>query len=86
MCLAVPLKLMAVSADGREGSVDMGGAAKGVGLDLVPEARAGDFVLVHAGMAIQVIAEAEAEETLKLFREYAQVPGMIAPPEKSTPD
>jgi hydrogenase expression/formation protein HypC len=79
MCLAVPLKLLEVSPDGREGTVDMGGAEKGVGLDLVPEARAGDFVLVHAGMAIQVIDEAEAQETIKLFQEYALVPGLVAP-------
>jgi hydrogenase expression/formation protein HypC len=85
MCLAIPLKLLAVSPDGREGSVDMGGAEKSVGLDLVPEARAGDFVLVHAGMAIHVIDEAEAEQTLKIFQEFAQFPDLIAPPEKSNP-
>jgi hydrogenase expression/formation protein HypC len=69
------MRLMELSADGREGIVDMGGAAKAVGLDLVPEAKLGDFVLVHAGMAIQVIEELEAQKTLEVLNEFAQVPG-----------
>jgi len=82
MCLALPLKLIAVSPDGREGTVDMGGAPKAVGLVLAPEARPGDYVLVHAGMALGVLEEAEAEETLKVFQEYAFVPGLLAPEKK----
>lgn len=79
MCLAVPLQLLKISRDGREGTVDMGGAEKSVGLELTSEARVGDYVLVHAGMAIQVIEEDEAKETLKLFQEYASIPGLLAP-------
>jgi hydrogenase expression/formation protein HypC len=80
MCLAVPMKLIEITRDGREGAVDMGGAPKMIGLQLCPEARVGDYVLVHAGMAIQVVAAAEAEETLRLFEEYARAEEMIEIP------
>jgi len=79
MCLAIPLKLLTISADGREGVVDMGGAEKVVGLDLTPQVRPGDYVLVHAGMAIETMDEEEAETTLAAFREFASVPGLLAP-------
>lgn len=87
MCLAVPLKLASISADGREGTVLMGQAATVIGLELTPEARPGDFVLVHAGMAIAVIEPEEARETIAAFREYARVPGLFAPAgEENGPD
>jgi hydrogenase expression/formation protein HypC len=78
MCLAVPMKILEVSMDRREATVDLGGSPKLIGLQLVPEARRGDFVLVHAGMAITVIEEEEALETLRVFKEYAIVPGLFA--------
>jgi len=79
MCLAVPLRLLRIDPNGREGIVDMGGAPRTVGLDLVPEAVPGDFILVHAGMGIEVIAEDEAQTTLEALREFAALPGMLAP-------
>jgi len=79
MCLAVPLKLLEVSPDGKEGTVDMGGAPFSVGLDLVPEAKPGDYVLVHAGMAIEMLDEPDANEILKTFREYARASDILAP-------
>lgn len=53
---------------GERGLVAMGGAEKEIMLTLTPEASAGDFVIVHAGYALQVIDEREAEETLALLR------------------
>ncbi|OGP61072.1 MAG: hypothetical protein A2V67_03785 [Deltaproteobacteria bacterium RBG_13_61_14] len=79
MCLAVPFKLLEVSPDHREGTVAMGHSTLAVGLDLVPEVKPGDYVLVHAGMAIEVLQEVEARETLAAFREYAHLPGLLAP-------
>ena len=79
MCLAVPFRLLRLSADGREGPVDMGGVERAVGLDLVPDAQPGNFVLIHAGMAIEIISENEAETTLDVLREFASIPGMISP-------
>lgn len=67
MCIAVPGKILSIEKNTAE--VNFGGAGRKVALDLVPKARTGDYVLVHAGFAIQVLEEAEAEETLKLFEE-----------------
>lgn len=68
MCLAVPGKVLSI--DGMAGVVDMNGVEVNVGLQLVPEVRVGDYVLMHAGFAIQVIEEQEALETAELLAEY----------------
>lgn len=67
MCVAVPGKITAINDGSAE--VDFSGVKRRVSLDLVPSAKKNDYVLVHAGFAIQVLQPAEAEETLKLFRE-----------------
>jgi len=67
MCLAIPGKL--VSINGETGIVESGGVRREVGLQLVPEAKVGDYVLLHAGFAIQVVDEKEAAETLTLLEE-----------------
>ena len=67
MCLAVPARIEAVRD--HEADVDMGGVNLRVSLMLTPDARVGDYVIVHAGYAISVMAEAEAQETLRLLRE-----------------
>ena len=63
MCLAVPGKVISISDAGdvmRAGRVDFGGLVKEISLAFVPEAKVGDYVLVHVGFAITVIDEAEA--------------------------
>jgi hydrogenase expression/formation protein HypC len=70
MCLAVPGKV--VEIDGDTARVDFGGITREANVVLVPEAAVDSYVLVHAGFAIQVLNEAEAEETLSLFRELAE--------------
>lgn len=65
MCLAVPMRLIEVS--GTRGVAEVGGVRRTVMLDLVPDAGAGRYVLVHAGYAIQVLDEADAQETLALL-------------------
>jgi hydrogenase expression/formation protein HypC len=67
MCLAIPARIVALE-DGRMASVDIMGVTRKVSLDLVPEAAEGDFVLVHAGFALQVIDEEYANETLEILR------------------
>ncbi len=67
MCLAVPSKIISIQDNLAE--VEMAGVVQTVGLDLVPEAKINDYVLVHAGFAIQVINEEEALKTLGLFKE-----------------
>ena len=67
MCLAVPGKI--TSMKGGNAEVDFSGVKRQVSLDLVPEAKRNDYVLVHAGFAIQVLDPEEAAETLKVFSE-----------------
>jgi hydrogenase expression/formation protein HypC len=71
MCLAVPVKI--VSIDGDEAETKIAGVRRLVSIAFTPEARVGDYVLLHTGYAIGVIDEAEAEETLKLLEEIASL-------------
>ena len=71
MCLAVPVKV--VSIEGNEAEVEIGGVKRRVSIILTPEARVGDYVLLHTGYAINVIDEAEAQETLKILEEMASL-------------
>jgi hydrogenase expression/formation protein HypC len=67
MCLAIPAKIMDLS--GEKAHVDFGqGVLREVNVSLV-EAKVGDYVLVHAGYAIQLIEEKEAQETLSLWND-----------------
>ncbi|MFP3898429.1 MAG: HypC/HybG/HupF family hydrogenase formation chaperone [Dehalococcoidia bacterium] len=71
MCLAVPVKI--VSIDGDAAETEIAGVRRRVSLVLTPEAKVGDYVLLHTGYAIGVVDEAEAEETLKLLEEIASL-------------
>jgi hydrogenase expression/formation protein HypC len=71
MCLAVPVKI--ISIDGDEAEIEIGGVRQRIGITLTPEAKKGDYVLLHAGYAINIINEAEAQETLKMFQEIANL-------------
>ncbi len=66
MCLGIPA--LVLERNGEIGKVDFGGTMREVNLSLV-DARAGEYVIVHAGFAIQIIDEKDARETLELFRE-----------------
>ncbi len=67
MCLAIPMKL--VKIDGASGVVDSGGLRKNVNLSLMKNARIGDYLLIHAGFAIEKIKTQEARKTLKAIRD-----------------
>jgi hydrogenase expression/formation protein HypC len=67
MCLSIPVKI--ISIDGSMAEVSAGGTLFKAGIHMIENARVGDYVLLHAGFAIQKISEEEAEETLKLLRE-----------------
>jgi hydrogenase expression/formation protein HypC len=69
MCLAVPMKV--VSCKDGVGIAEMAGVKKEISFMMLPEAEIGDYVIVHAGFAIQILNEEEAQKTLALFREMA---------------
>jgi hydrogenase expression/formation protein HypC len=71
MCLAVPVRI--VSVDGDAAETEIAGVRRRVSIAFTPEAKVGDYVLLHTGYAIGVIDEAEAEETLKLLEEIASL-------------
>jgi hydrogenase expression/formation protein HypC len=69
MCLAVPGKILDCEEHGgfRSGRVQFGGIVRSICLDFVPEAVAGDFVMVHVGFAISRVDREEAERTYQLL-------------------
>ena len=71
MCLAVPAKVTRIEGSG-SGLVEHLGNEVRTNFSLVPQARVGDWVIVHAGFAISVMDEREARKTLRLFREMAK--------------
>ncbi len=71
MCLAVPLKI--ISIKGKMGIGELGGVKKKVSLMLLDKVKVGDYVLLHAGFAINKLETKEAEELLQLLREISEV-------------
>ena len=68
MCLAIPALIRAI--EGYQAEVEIGGVKRVVSLQLVPEAKIGDYVLIHTGYAISVVDEEEAQETLRLLAQF----------------
>lgn len=75
MCLAVPGKIIEIdtNADIKMGKVDFGGVVREVCLEAVPEVILGSYVIVHAGFALSVLSEQEAQESLEAFRELDEI-------------
>ena len=76
MCLAIPGRVLEVEGDGefeRFGRVDFGGPIKRIDLTFVPEATVGQYVLVHVGVAIQVIDEREAALVFEYLDEIGEL-------------
>jgi hydrogenase expression/formation protein HypC len=72
MCLAVPGKLISITGEDpfqRTGKVSFGGVMKDVSLACLPEAQVGDYVIVHVGMAISRLDEAEANEVFTYLKQ-----------------
>jgi hydrogenase expression/formation protein HypC len=70
MCLAIPALIKAIN--GQQAEVDIEGVSREISLQLTPEARVGDYVLLHTGYAIGIIDEAEASETLELLKQLGE--------------
>lgn len=67
MCLGIPAKIVKIADSMAE--VEIGGIVRKASLDLIEEAQAGDYVILHAGFAIQRLDEEDAKETLRLLEE-----------------
>ena len=76
MCLAVPGKIVEITGDDdllRSGKVSFGGVVKEINLSFVPDAKEGDFVLAHAGFALSIIDDEEAQKTLDMLKQMGDI-------------
>lgn len=73
MCLGVPGKIIEIyEANGLHmAKVDFGGVLREACIETLPDAKPGDYTIIHAGFALNLLSEQEARETLDLFREMA---------------
>lgn len=83
MCLAVPGQVLSIAGEElqRSGRVSFGGITKEVNLAYVPEARIGDYVIVHVGFALSVVDEAEARQTFEYLRQMEELEELDRRPE-----
>ena len=82
MCLAVPMRLTEVHANGK-GVAELDGSRQTVDLSLVSDVQLGDYVIIHAGFAIEKLDQNEADATLALFEELVR--GVHPEPQPLTP-
>lgn len=75
MCLAIPGKILSTSGEdiARSARVDFGGIVREVNLCYVPEAKVGDYVIVHVGFALSVVDEAEANQVFAYLKEMGDL-------------
>lgn len=71
MCLAIPVKVKAIK--GTEAEVETGGTTYSASIRLTPQAKVGDYVLLHAGYAISIVDKEEAEQTIALFEQIEKI-------------
>jgi len=67
MCLGIPVKIIKIN--GSIADVEIGGVTRKASLELLEESKVGDYIILHAGFAIQKFNEEEAQETLRLLKE-----------------
>ncbi len=70
MCIAVPFKIKEIKAE--NAVVELDGLTQKISIALTPGVQEGDWVLVHAGYAIHIVEEDDAQETIKLFKELSE--------------
>jgi hydrogenase expression/formation protein HypC len=73
MCLSVPGRIIKIDENMNMAEVNVGGFLRDISLDLCPDVSVGEYVLIHAGFAIQKVDEEEAIETLNLLKKMAEM-------------
>ena len=79
MCLAIPAKVAKLE-EGNLATVDILGVTREISVDLTPQAQVGDYVLVHAGFAIEVVDEQFAQETIDLIKQFPELADLDGQP------
>jgi hydrogenase expression/formation protein HypC len=83
MCLAVPGKVISIAGDDplfRTGKIDFGGVTREASLACTPEAGVGDYVIVHAGLALSRVDETEARKIFEYLKEMEELAELNSPP------
>jgi len=85
MCLAIPGKVLQIEDSNglRSARVEFGGIVRQVHLGFVPEAKVGDYVMVHVGFAISIVNAEEAERTFQILQDMGLWEAELPPPEAS---
>jgi hydrogenase expression/formation protein HypC len=73
MCIAAPAKIVLIDEESNICAADFGGVRQNARLDLLPDAKIGDYVLIHAGYAIEKLSEQAAKESLESWDELLEV-------------
>ncbi len=75
MCLGIPGKIISMYEDHgtKMAKVDFGGVTREVCIEVIPEAKLGDWTIIHAGFALNLLSEEEAQETLDILREMDEL-------------
>ena len=75
MCLGIPGKIISIYEDHgtKMAKVDFGGVTREVCIEVIPEAKPGDWTIIHAGFALNLLSEEEAQETLDILREMDEL-------------
>jgi len=84
MCLAIPAKVAKLE-EGNLATVDILGVSREISVDLTPQAQVGDYVLVHAGFAIEVVDEQFAQETIELIKQFPELADLEGQPPMKKP-
>ena len=81
MCLGVPAKIVEIEEKNglKMAKVDFGGIFREACLDYVPEAKVGDYCVIHVGFAISILSEADAMETLDLLKQISNFEEELGP-------
>ncbi len=73
MCIAAPAKIAEIDTESNICAADFGGVRQNAKLDLLPDAEIGDYVLIHAGYAIEKLSEEAAKESLESWNELMEM-------------
>lgn len=80
MCLGVPGKIIEINSDSglRMARIDFGGVVQEACIETLPDAQVGDYTIVHAGFALNILSEEEAAATLEAFRELEEINNQLS--------
>ena len=75
MCLGIPGKILTIYEENstKMAKIDFGGVTREVCIEVIPEAKPGDWTIVHAGFALNLLSEEEARETLDILQEMSEL-------------